>query len=79
MSFLEQFFSSADRQQDGFGIAAIIQTQLHGPLEVTDQQRLAYQTVGVFGRKNRVSAIIKSRANVLLSAKSVFRRRNFTA
>ena len=50
LSFLEQFFSSADREEDGFSVATVIQTQIHSSLKVSHQQRLAYQPISVFKR-----------------------------
>lgn len=48
LGLLEQLLSSADGQQDGFGVAAVVQAQVYRSLEIAHQQRLAYQAVGIF-------------------------------
>ena len=47
LGLLQQLLPAADGQQDGLGVAAVVQTQVHRALEVPHQQRLADQPVSV--------------------------------
>lgn len=47
LRFLEEVLPSTDGQEDGFGVTAVVQTQVHSALEVSNKQRLADQTVRV--------------------------------
>ena len=47
LGLLQQLLPAADGQQDGLCVAAVVQTQVHRPLEVPHQQGLADQPVSV--------------------------------
>lgn len=47
LGFFQKLLSSADGQQDGFGVAAIVKTQVDSSLKVPNQERLAYQAVRI--------------------------------
>lgn len=52
LGFLEKVLPSTDGQEDCFGVAAVVQTQVNSPFEVSNKQRLADQTVCVLTESN---------------------------